>query len=375
MSSDRPEVLQLLSVLMPGLASCNERFLAKSVGMGLYGLKNMHSDKSEVLQLLSVLSPLLESCDGRLSAQDVGMALYGLQNMSSDRSEVLQLLSALTPLVKSYDGQLSAQAVGMSLFGLQNMSSDQPEVLQLLSVLIPILKSFDGSLPAQTVGMALMGLSNLDVLDCKVLVDEFVGRMFEFQSQETMQPMNQPSITSLIVAADSLLQSNVYVHATWIGKMESLRQSLLAQLQLHECSDSGSKIEAKAIKVSKQLFSETVSQVNSDKIPIDLRALHVQVDSNIWLHGYEADIVLRISGEYRGVRIVDTVVNVEVDGPSHSSLSSRRHNVIREWRMRQEGVRVERWKDSSALDLPGGTEERLIELVREVAQSKINGKS
>jgi len=357
------------------LESCDGRLSAQNVGMALYGLQNMSSDRSEVLQLLSVLSPLLESCDGRLSAQNVGMALYGLQNMSSNRPEVLQLLSVLTPLVGSCDGRLSAQSVGMALYGLQNMSSARQEVLQLLSVLIPILKSYDGSLPAQTVGMALMGLRNFDVLDCKVLVDEFVGRMIEFQSQESVQPMNRASITSLIFAADSLLQSNLYVHATWAGKMESLRQDLLAQLQLHECSVSGTKSAAKAVKVAIDLFSETALQVNSDKIPIDLRALHVQVESNIWLHGYEADIVLRISGEYRGVRIVDTVVNVEVDGPSHSRLSSRRHSVIREWRMRQEGVRVERWKDSSALNLPGGTEERLIELVREVAQSKINGSS
>ena len=49
--------------------------------------------------------------------------------------------------------------------------------------------------------------------------------------------------------------------------------------------------------------------------------MHVQVEKNIWLHGYEADIVLRISGEYLGVD--DTVVNVRSRCPSHSILFTR----------------------------------------------------
>ena len=92
------------------------------------------------------------------------------------------------------------------------------------------------------------------------------------------------------------------------------------------------------------------------------------VESNIWLHGYEADIVLRISGEYRGMNIVDAVVNVEVDGPSHDSLKKRRLCSTRDWRMRREGVRVERCK-VRLLDTPRKTETLLIELVQMYVQS------
>ena len=85
------------------------------------------------------------------------------------------------------------------------MRSGRSEVLQLLSV----LTSYNGILPAQMVGMALLGLSSCDVLDCKLSVDKFVGRMLEIQLQDSMRHMNRTSITSLILAADSLLQSDV----------------------------------------------------------------------------------------------------------------------------------------------------------------------
>ena len=51
---------------------------------------------------------------------------------------------------------------------------------------------------------------------------------------------------------------------------------------------------------------------------VELRGEQVFVESNIWLNGYdEADIVLRIGGNYRGLKFVDAAVvnvNVEVDG-------------------------------------------------------------
>ena len=128
-----------------------------------------------------------------------------------------------------------------------------------------------------------------------------------------------------------------------------------------------SRSEARAIRAAQQLFAEASWKIN-DKIPKALKSVHVHVESNIWLHGYEADIVLHIGGEYRGSKIADVVVNVEVDGPSHDSLRSRRHCRTRDWRMRRQGVLVERCK-VQALNMRGNTESLLIGLVQRVAQS------
>eukprot|EP01035_Chromulina_nebulosa_P049363 gene49363-67040_t len=68
------------------------------------------SDKKEVLQLVSVLAAKVASCSEKLSAQNVGNAMYGLQKMSSDKKEVLQLVSVLATKVASCSEKLDAQA-------------------------------------------------------------------------------------------------------------------------------------------------------------------------------------------------------------------------------------------------------------------------
>jgi hypothetical protein len=249
------------------------------------------------------------------------------------------------------------------LYGLQNMSSDKTEVLQLVSALVPKVASCSETLSAQAVGNALLGLSNIDVPVCKPLVEGIVLRMFDICSLDSIRLSD---FAPLISGADALIQSSLYANATWVAELESLRGALSAHLQLQDCPVSSSSSEGRAIRVAQKLFSASSWQVN-DIIPVDLRGVQVAVESNIWLHGYEADIVLRIGGEYRGMNIVDAIVNVEVDGPSHDSLKSRRFCSTRDWRMHREGVRVERWK-VGLLVTPGKTETLLIELVQNFVQ-------
>jgi hypothetical protein len=241
------------------------------------------------------------------------------------------------------------------------MSSDKKEVLQLLSALVGPVQSCREPLDAQAVGNALLGSSQLFFPGCTAVVESFVVRLFEIRFSKS-SPLSD--LSAIISGADALLQSSVYVNATWIAKLESLRGDLTTHLQLQDCPVSSSKIEASTVRNAQRLFQMLSWQANG-KVPVDLRGLHVQVDSNIWLYGYEADIVLKIGGEYRGKRVSDVVVNVEVDGPSHDSLKSQRHSRIRDWRMRQQGVHVERWK-VQLLNTSGQTERLFIELVHNV---------
>ena len=80
--------------------ACKESLGAQAVGNALYGLQGMSSDRPEVLELLSALPGNLVGSNESLAAHAVGNALYGLQGMSSDRPEVLRLLSALADKVK-----------------------------------------------------------------------------------------------------------------------------------------------------------------------------------------------------------------------------------------------------------------------------------
>jgi len=241
------------------------------------------------------------------------------------------------------------------------MSSNEKEVLQLLSVLVSKVQSCQEPLSAQNVGNAVFGISDIEFPGCQALVVSLVARMIEVVF---MKSYSFSDISSLISGTDAILQSIVYSDASWKAELESLRGELIAQLQLQDCPISSSRIEAKTISVAESLFSKSLWQAN-DKVPTDLRGLEVYVDSNIWLHGYEADIVLRINGGYRGMKVNEVVVNVEVDGPSHDSLKSQRHSRIRDWRMRRQGVHVERWK-VQLLNKTGKSERLLIELVKKV---------
>jgi hypothetical protein len=368
MSSDHPEVLRLLSVLASLQRSRDGKLSGQEVGNALYGLRNMSSDHPELLQLLSALIPLVKSCEGKLSGQNIGNALYGLQNMSSDHPELLQLLSALIPLLKSFEGKLSGQEVGNALYGLQNMSSDYPVVSALCSALMPLVESCDGELSGQNVGNSLFGLSNMDVSCCKSVVQRLVAMMFDICAVDKIRDLKRADdVTSLISGVDSLLQSNVYAHAPWASKLEVLQQALSGQLRSLVCPASVSRSEARALRTAQKLFAEASWKVN-EKIPKALRSVQVHVESNIWLHGYEADIVLRIEGEYRGSKLAGVIVNVEVDGPSHNSLKSQRRCRTRDWRMQRQGVLVERWKVQELYSM-GKTETNLIELVQRVVQS------
>jgi hypothetical protein len=233
-----------------------------------------------------------------------------------------------------------------------------------MSALVGPVQSCREPLSAQEVGNALVGLSHMEFPGCSVLVESFVAMMISIRFSKSI-PLSD--LSAVISGADALLQSSVYANATWETEIEALRGELTTHLQLNDCPVSSSKIEATTVRVAQKLFLVSSWQAN-DKVPVALRGLQVQVDSNIWLYGYEADIVLRIGGEYRGLKVSDVVVNVEVDGPSHDGLKSQRHSSIRDWRMRRQRVHVERWK-VRLLNASGQTERLFIELVHNIVLS------
>ena len=70
--------------------------MAQGVDNAVYGLQGMSSECPEVREMLSVLSWKVRDSTEKLSAQAVGNALYGLQGMSSECPEVKEMLSVLS---------------------------------------------------------------------------------------------------------------------------------------------------------------------------------------------------------------------------------------------------------------------------------------
>ena len=155
--------------------------------MALYGLQRMSSDWPEVRQLVAALVPKLRACSSLSSqSQAFAMAMHGMQQMSSEHSAVRQLVAALARLPQGQpqpqghrqeqrqghrqgQGQgglfSSVKALSMVLFGLQRLSSSEPEVRQLLCVVAALLEASQERFDTHAVRQALLGLSSMHC-DC-----------------------------------------------------------------------------------------------------------------------------------------------------------------------------------------------------------------
>lgn len=179
LSSEIPEVRELVYALARKIALSASEFVAQAVGNALYGLQMMSSEYEEIRYLVLVLSMKVGDCTELLEAQNVGNALYGLRGMSSDYKEVRALVSALTPKIANAREDLNGQALGNSLYGLQSMSSKEPEVRMLLSVLATKVTRTWEELKAQEVGNALYGLKRMssDIPEVRMLISALVPKI------------------------------------------------------------------------------------------------------------------------------------------------------------------------------------------------------
>ena len=179
MSSDIPEVRELVTALATKVANSSSEFVAQAVGNALYGCQMMTSDHDEVRYLLLILSGKVSQCTELLEAQNVGNALYGLRGMNSDYREVRAIVNSLTPKIATAREDLNGQALGNSLYGLQSMSSKEPEVRCLLAVLATKVTRTWEELKAQEVGNALYGLKRMstDVPEVRILISSLVPKV------------------------------------------------------------------------------------------------------------------------------------------------------------------------------------------------------
>lgn len=222
MSSECPEVRQLVFALASKVGVSMTELVAQAVGNALYGCQMMTSDHEEVRYLLQVLSVKVAQCTELLEAQNVGNALYGLRGMNSDVKEVRMLIAALTPKIATAREELNGQALGNSLYGLQGMNSREPEVRALLSVLATKVSRTWEDLKAQEVGNALYGLKrmNSDCTEVRQLIEALVPKVASspeildaqaignsFYGMQNMKSDNVPVLMLLATMAEKVNMS------------------------------------------------------------------------------------------------------------------------------------------------------------------------
>eukprot|EP01034_Spumella_vulgaris_P026866 gene26866-33514_t len=179
MSSEIPEVREMVLALAGKVASSTSEFVAQAVGNALYGCQMMTSEHEEVRFLLHVIANKVTHCTELLEAQNVGNALYGMRGMNSDYKEVRSVVAALTPKIATAREDLNGQALGNSLYGLQGMSCKESEVRSLMTVLATKVTRTWEELKAQEVGNALYGLKRMstDVPEVRILIGALVPKI------------------------------------------------------------------------------------------------------------------------------------------------------------------------------------------------------
>ena len=83
-----------------------------------YGIQGMSSEKPEVVELLKVMTILAKTCTELLSAQAVGNMIYGLKSLTCSSDVEHSLLMVLAPMLTSCTEPLSPQGISNALFGL-----------------------------------------------------------------------------------------------------------------------------------------------------------------------------------------------------------------------------------------------------------------
>jgi hypothetical protein len=283
---------------------------------------------------LRELAPKIKECKETLSAQAVGNALYGLQNMSSDVDEVRSVLRELAPKVKECKEPLDAQAVGNALYGLQNMSSDEDEVRSVLRELAPKVKECKDTLSAQEVGNAMFGLRNIYIdLTWIPLLRNLLESLFNLNASNTLNELVSVYQSIAIVLNPSCK------FATSIEESPLYNDLVKQKIRLHdvlgrhpEKSSNENKPKNKSEAKYMSMISEKFSQ-----------SPDVQVSSNVLLHGFEADIVIRKTSIVDGKEVV-AVLNIELDGPSHKHDLSKKHfcELRDDYLRREHDIRIER---------------------------------
>ena len=364
MSSDHKEVLQLVDLLTPKVEACRAYLSAQTLSHVLFGLQSMSSDCPEVQRLIASLIPKLESCKETFTEQGICSALYGLQRMSSDHEVVRKLISAMIPKIQNCREDLSPASISSAMHAFRGLSSSHVEVQNLLLALIPKINTCEVDIDPQIVGAGLCGMQRLkcDRVEVLQLIAVLVSKVEYYREglSKQLPTINQyePSSASLSWLVDVLRKASLSPSGDYWSAADfaSLVISVKSPVKPKDLQWPTARKEglsgyflAKPRKFGRSaaetfFMHEITSLSTSGRVRENLPGVRIKVvDFNTFLHGFEADVVVKVSRTFLGKKFDPVTVNVEIDGPSHVRSGKQRQARIRDARMRQKGVLVLRW--------------------------------
>ena len=326
------------------------------IAKALCSLRNSSSEYAIIRNLVRELTIKLEGCKDNLCAQEISDSLFGLQNMSSC-SEIRQLLRLLSLKVHSCK-KFNTNQLSNAFFGLQLMNSDDGnEVMDIFNALI--LKSYDGlHVSKSRISMILFGFRNIRIdSSTMAFVDRLIDILHQFNDRNTIDDIRLAYQYLVLVCSPgsnfALLIRNVPSIQTRITEARMNLIQLLHSKSIANVDDSRNKSERKYQKIIYRALESIPS---------------IEVVSNSWLFGFEADIVIRktIPGSSRF-----SAINIELDGTFHKiDRTKHRFCKLRDQHLRRDyGVHVERW-DLVSLSLNHSVA-AIIESTQQIVRDKL----
>jgi very-short-patch-repair endonuclease len=290
-----------------------------------------------------------------LTAQAVGSAVYGLKTMKSDHEEVLALFRILIPKFKECSEPFDSHAVSSALYGIQNMKSDNAEVMELLQFFMPKVIGCLHQLGAQEVGNILYGLQNIDFVHTGIetSISDLLNRA-EIIVKNTEEKSRH--IQSLTYGLTALIVKNgpALIKMGLLERVKVLRRRVI-EIKCPRPSDVASSSTEREYQRLARALVERTNTVRTD--------LQVSIANNVWLHGYEADIVLETT---RSATSAVDIINIEIDGPLHVYETKKLFCSIRDEYLREQGIEVVR------IELFSATTGVYVHQSKEVMKAKLS---
>jgi hypothetical protein len=321
-------VSRLTEVLAERIQGSACVFDGQACGNAMYGLQSMSNDDEGCNRLIEAITDKISGCTDILSAQECGNALLGLKGMSSGSVEMRRLIKSLTDKVESCV-QFDNQAIGNALYGMQSLDSGEEAVVNLLHILHKRLETCADELTLQHIASSLYGLQGMQFT--VPVVEGIYSHIF--RAMEIW--LSSPDLTNFEEEhLHALSQSLAFMSAgrkidipsSYQLRISKARGMLREHFVKHTFSTDDSSFRSKA------------EEKTADRIALLLARSNKQVlmTTNEMLDGFEADVVLRESGDRA------RTLNIEIDGPTHAFHSSRRFCTLRDNYLTQQGIIVRR---------------------------------
>lgn len=305
----------------------------------LVGLSGGSNESKEFVRFMKTLTPAINGWNSCLRGRDPVYWLLGLRGLDAQSKSERAFVRALTVHLKKSNWRITDRIIG-ALSGLQRMSDDIPEVKDLFDfVATKIMNEFDDPINSESMCNALTGLLHKD---CSTGVANKVLCRFIQDISGICSDSNT------VLSEVRLLQRSASMVFPKLNLGEGTFQDIVAESmgKLNEAVERR-KISASDHVSTPQsgIEAEAISRIKS-RIKVDGRFV---LSNNTFFHGFECDILLRlpditnqIHSESGVPRLGSVTVNIEIDGPQHTSANKRFLDGLRDDFFQDQGVFVVR---------------------------------